>query len=345
MDDILLEQLLNEDESSSLDFKRDQYPFANASNEEKSELLKDILAFTNAWRRTSAYILVGVDEVRGERSRVVGVQHHLDDASLQQFVNSKTQHPIEFSYRAYPFEGRQIGIITIPMQKRPVFLKQNYGQLKKNIVYVRRGSSSRFEATIEEIASMGAAEVVQNLTEGLSPLIQYQYKPVKLLPFTSRSLIQWIQIGLFSSIVGLIYTFFNPTSLVKWGRIGIFPSIIGFIYTYVILGSNFSIAFFLLAWLSATSLGSGSALRNKRNVWLKAGISLKSNSNGNIFLTETYGVCPFCNGTVKLKAMPKGSDQRNMGICQINSEQHTFSFDFTTYMGKYYPIVWRKPSS
>lgn len=64
MDDILLEQLLNEDESSSLDFKRDQYSFDRASAQQKSELLKDILAFTNAWRRTSAYILVGVDEIR-----------------------------------------------------------------------------------------------------------------------------------------------------------------------------------------------------------------------------------------------------------------------------------------
>lgn len=42
MKDTLLEQLLNEDESSSLDFKRDQYPFYDgASHEQKSELLKD----------------------------------------------------------------------------------------------------------------------------------------------------------------------------------------------------------------------------------------------------------------------------------------------------------------
>ena len=74
------ESLLNEDESSALDFKRDQYPFSRATDDGKSELLKDVLAFANAWRRSDAYILVGVDEVRGGRSRPVGVSEHLDDA-------------------------------------------------------------------------------------------------------------------------------------------------------------------------------------------------------------------------------------------------------------------------
>jgi predicted HTH transcriptional regulator len=59
-----MEELLNEDESSTLDFKRDQYPFDGATDEQKGELLKDILAFANAWRRTDAYILVGVKDLR-----------------------------------------------------------------------------------------------------------------------------------------------------------------------------------------------------------------------------------------------------------------------------------------
>jgi len=63
-----MESLLHEDESSALDCKRDQYPFAGASNDDKSELLKDILAFANSWRRTTGYILIGVDEVKGGRS-------------------------------------------------------------------------------------------------------------------------------------------------------------------------------------------------------------------------------------------------------------------------------------
>src|SRR5215216_4375450 len=110
MNSTLMEELLNEDESATLDFKRDQYPFDKATPEQKSELLKDILAFANAWRRTDAYILIGVEDVKGGRGNVVGVTSHFDDASIQQFVSGKTNRPVSFSYEVFPFEGVQVGI-------------------------------------------------------------------------------------------------------------------------------------------------------------------------------------------------------------------------------------------
>ena len=48
------ERLLYEEESPTLDFKRDQYRLAKASGEDKSELLKDILGMANASRRSEA---------------------------------------------------------------------------------------------------------------------------------------------------------------------------------------------------------------------------------------------------------------------------------------------------
>lgn len=154
----IVNQLLNESESESLDFKREQYPFINASDTAKSELLKDILAFANSWRRVDAYILVGVEEVKGGRCRPIGISQHLDDNDIQQFVNSKTQRPVTFSYTPLVFEGIQLGCIYIPQQDRPIFLKQDYGKLKKNTVYIRR-SSSTAEADPEEIARIGAATI------------------------------------------------------------------------------------------------------------------------------------------------------------------------------------------
>ena len=60
----LFEGLLYQTESEVLDFKIDQYPFEAATDVQKSELLKDILSFANAWRRSDAYILIGVEEIR-----------------------------------------------------------------------------------------------------------------------------------------------------------------------------------------------------------------------------------------------------------------------------------------
>lgn len=156
----LLDQLLHQQESESLDFKRDQYAFESTTNDAKSELLKDILAFANSWCLGDAYILVGVDEKKGGRSNIVGVSEHLDDAKLQQFVNKKTNRPISFSYRPFTTPDGNIGIIHISKQERPFFLHRDFGKLKAREVYVRRGSATD-EATPDEVLSMGRAATGQ----------------------------------------------------------------------------------------------------------------------------------------------------------------------------------------
>ncbi len=151
----LFVSLLYEEESARLDFKEGQYELAGASTHDKEELLKDILAFANAWRSDDAFILRGVREVKGGRSIATGVDHHLDDAQLQQFVNSKTQRPVDFSYLPFEYDGRQIGVIRVPVQERPVYLRRDFGRLKNGEVYVRRGSSTAV-ASPDEIVAMGS---------------------------------------------------------------------------------------------------------------------------------------------------------------------------------------------
>lgn len=146
-----LKLLLNETESSSLDFKQVQYKFIGAEDEEKGELLKDILAFANFFRRTDAYILTGVTEDK----EIIGITEDIDDAQLQQFVNSKTQRQVHFLYYAVQCDHKKVGVIHIPIQPRPLYLLKDFGRLKKGAVYLRRGSSTS-EATPDEIAQMGS---------------------------------------------------------------------------------------------------------------------------------------------------------------------------------------------
>lgn len=159
MDSALFEQLLHEEEGATVDFKRDQYLFSGASDDDKSELLKDILGFVNAWRRSDAYILIGVEDVRGGRGIVHGVSTHLPDHSLQQFVNSKTNRPIRFRYEAFTCQGLQVGIIHVEVQGRPAYLNKSYGKLKARQVYVRRGSQTdpNSPALADEIEQMVSA--------------------------------------------------------------------------------------------------------------------------------------------------------------------------------------------
>ncbi len=158
-DPTLVETLLNMAESDVLDFKRDQYPFAGATDDQKSELVKDIVAFSNAWKTDDAHIFIGVDENPGGRATVVGVTGQLNDADVQQLVNTKTNVPIAFEYIPLTADGKPAAIIRIKKaQQRPVFLKRAFGRLKPNVVYVRRGSSTA-EAAPDEIARMGASAV------------------------------------------------------------------------------------------------------------------------------------------------------------------------------------------
>lgn len=155
MKDVLFERWLYESESDSLDFKRDQYKFSGASDNEKSELLKDIVAMANSWRRVDGYIVIGIED-RPEKPNVLhGVTEHIDDASIQQFINSKVSGICTFEYMTYTKDEKTYGILRIPVQKRPLFLLRDYGKLKANTVYVRRGSSTD-EAKPDEISKMGS---------------------------------------------------------------------------------------------------------------------------------------------------------------------------------------------
>ena len=150
----LIESLLYQNEGTALDFKREQYPFIGATDEQKAELLKDILAFANSWRQSDAYIVIAVEAVQGGKHIPVGTDEHFDDAQLQQFVNCKTNRKVELSYEIHLFEGKRIGVIKIPKQERPTYANKKFGKVDKDVVYYRLGSSTAI-ANPEDIARMG----------------------------------------------------------------------------------------------------------------------------------------------------------------------------------------------
>ena len=151
-----LEILLRQPEGPALDFKQEQYRFVGEDNYTKSELLKDILAFANSWRNTTGYILIGVKEVKGGRSEIVGVSNHIEDADLHAFVNNKTQRPVNFAYFQFQVDGVEIGVIEIPVQRRPIFLTKKFGKVEANVVWARDGSGSK-PMDPDQIVDIGAA--------------------------------------------------------------------------------------------------------------------------------------------------------------------------------------------
>lgn len=187
-DEDLIEMLIYKGEGPTLDYKVQQYPHDGATPEQKGELLKDVLAFVNAWRIESAYILIGVSDALD----VVGIDRDLDDSRLQQFINGKTNVPVQFSYRSVKYKGLQLGLYTIPVQDRPVYAKQLYGKVLPNTVYVRRGSSTDI-ASPTEIAKMGEARV--ELAQSFAPILELETVNINGEPTTLDFEYENISIG------------------------------------------------------------------------------------------------------------------------------------------------------
>ena len=73
------------------------------------------------------------------RSEIVGVQNHLKDADLHQFVNGEDPTPVAI-HQDLPFgaEGVEIGVLEIPLQERPYYSSLSDLDLwMPNNVYIR----------------------------------------------------------------------------------------------------------------------------------------------------------------------------------------------------------------
>ncbi len=169
MNSTYLITLLQRSESETLDFKQKQYLFVGAGDDDKAELLKDILSMANTTGTSAKYILIGVVEEHGQAIRLCGADV-LADNDVQQFVNAKTNRPVSFRIENCSHQGVNVTIIQIGGdQRRPLYLKRDYGWLKGNSVYVRRGSATD-TASPDEIAYIGQQQIAEDQKQQNSEL-------------------------------------------------------------------------------------------------------------------------------------------------------------------------------
>ena len=111
MKESFFERLQYASESDSLDFKKAQYKFSGASDIEKSELLKDILAMVNAWSTETRHIVIGIEERNPKPNCYHGVHDFIDDSRIQEFVNSKTSRVCLFDWLTCAYKGKDYTVI------------------------------------------------------------------------------------------------------------------------------------------------------------------------------------------------------------------------------------------
>ncbi|EAT59654.1 ATP-binding protein [Chlorobium ferrooxidans] len=140
MKEFELRQIISRAESESLDFKAEGYDLKGSRN----AFVKDVLAMANTPRDVTAYIVFGVRWTPESGSTVVGMSCQLDDVELQDaFGNGRVQPNPRFVYTPIEFDGKQIGILEIPVEKDgPYTPVKDYDGLQAGVVYYRRGTQN-----------------------------------------------------------------------------------------------------------------------------------------------------------------------------------------------------------
>ena len=127
-------------EQGIFDWKRD-LKFSN--EDEKSEVIKDIVAIANATFDKPGFIFYGIDPNREDP--ILGISMRLDDANLQQLLKDKVSPGVKFLYyeAIRPNDQKRIGVIYIPpSHARPHIMVVNFGKLRDGQIIIRRGSST-----------------------------------------------------------------------------------------------------------------------------------------------------------------------------------------------------------
>jgi tetratricopeptide (TPR) repeat protein len=155
--------LLQQSESSVLDFKRDPYNFSALDSEEKRKnrtaFVKDIVSFANTPRDCSAFIVIGVKRHTDGSVEKKGLTNHIDDNILQQQMDEWVYPHPKFSYHEVTHDSKQFGVIEIyndQLTAGPFYptAKSKGGEgLRPNVLYTRRGSKNS-EANPDEVKSI-----------------------------------------------------------------------------------------------------------------------------------------------------------------------------------------------
>jgi hypothetical protein len=134
--------LLNSTETNRVDYKR-KMGFKNGTDQQKANLLKDVLAMSNATHGDDGYLVFGVEHsLTG--NEIIGVEESdsVDNSRLTNYINSKTNKDIEFYYYEYVIQDKKIGILTIKPDGYVRYVTETICGTRDNAVYYRNNDTN-----------------------------------------------------------------------------------------------------------------------------------------------------------------------------------------------------------
>jgi hypothetical protein len=149
------EILINNSESSTLDFKSKMYDFIDDRDSIKiGKFVKDIISFSNTIRNWTSYIIIGIQEKDGEKT-FLGQVDKTDDAFLQDKVKDKVFPRPNFTYYKINYDNKIFGVFEFPITKysTPIYPTVKLKGLDIGHIYYRTGTTNT-EAIGHEIITL-----------------------------------------------------------------------------------------------------------------------------------------------------------------------------------------------
>lgn len=130
-----------ENESSTVDFKKEEYVLGN--NIKKYDIVKDFIAFANNSSDEDKYIIIGVEEKEDKTKVIHSIEKPTDDAKYQQIINENIEPSINFEYRCISYEDKRICYFRLfNNTNRPYLISKNSVKLNYGDGFIRKGTST-----------------------------------------------------------------------------------------------------------------------------------------------------------------------------------------------------------
>lgn len=138
-----IDQLLSEWETTSVDFKREVH---TSSNDEKAELIKDIVGLANTQASGRRWMIIGFDDKT--RSYYGAPDPKLTQNHLEQLAAAYTSPVVDLRYEVVQYRAGPVGKLEIQRdpKKLPYHVSKSLAGAKKQVVkgqlFVRHGSQT-----------------------------------------------------------------------------------------------------------------------------------------------------------------------------------------------------------
>ena len=172
LDEIIMELLHLGVEGEYWDFKEKPYFFEGQSdkdkNKKKGDLLHDIICMANNLSNRDAFIIMGIQDKPVKITGAKQFSNKWTQESYQDFLQNLTwagdMIPI-VEFRT--IHNGELDVLIIKKSNRvPFYITKNYGKVRENRIYVRKGSKN---TAIDSQAEIGDIEKLFEFRFGLTP--------------------------------------------------------------------------------------------------------------------------------------------------------------------------------